>query len=124
MDNLVSVNDVLEPESEKAFQARILQVAEVYGFTFQYHTYNSRRSAAGYPDVTLLNPDAGVGVMAEFKVKGGKLTNAQRDWLNALTECGIDAVLWTPAIEDEIVNWLYEHKGNAPSVDYWSDDVR
>ena len=121
MSNLVNAADIMPPDTEKEFQSRILKIAGIYGFKFQYHPFYSQRSTGGWPDLTLLNPDAGVGVMAELKREGGKLTKAQREWLLALTECGIDAVLWTPAIEDAIVAWLYSPIGNAPSVDYWSE---
>ena len=115
-NDLVGVNDVIEPESEAEFQARILGCAKTYGFTHRYHN-----STASYPEVTLLNPDSGVGVVVKFKRADGKLTPAQRDWLIAFNNCGIDAVLWAPSIEDDIVHWLYSPLGNAPSVDFWSD---
>lgn len=117
-DNLVDIQDLLPDETEAVFQARLLRYASIYGFSFRYHTFNSRRSTAGYPDLTLLNPDAGAAVLVEVKTDKGKLTQAQRDWLYAIANCGIDAALWRPRMEDEIVGWLSSPKGPAPT-DSW-----
>ena len=120
-NDVVNLADTQAAEWESEFQSRILGYAKTCGFEFQYHIYDSRRSAAGYPDITLLNPAAGVGVLVAFKAAGGKLMAAQREWLLALNECDMDASLWMPSIEGAIVQWLYSPIGRAPSVDFWTD---
>jgi len=59
-----------------------------------YHTYDSRRSEPGYPDVTVVGPH---GVLwRELKTERGRLTTDQRLWLDRLTEAGADADVWRP----------------------------
>jgi len=58
-----------------------------------YHTKDSRRSAKGFPDWTIV----GVRVMfRELKTQRGKITTDQRDWLEALHTAGADTDVWRP----------------------------
>lgn len=66
-----------------------------------YHTFDSRKSAAGFPDLTLLSP-AGRLVFAELKTDTGKVTAAQQLWLDRLTAGGHAAYLWRPNDWDKI----------------------
>ncbi len=59
-----------------------------------YHTYDSRRSEPGYPDVTVCGP-RGV-LFRELKAERGRLTSEQRTWLDRLTQAGADARVWWP----------------------------
>ena len=43
--------------SERAFQTAVLELAQVTGWR-SYHPHDSRRSAAGYPDLTLVRAPA------------------------------------------------------------------
>ena len=47
-----------------------------------YHTHDSRRSTAGFPDLVMVSPHR--LVFAELKKEKGKATAAQEDWLNRL----------------------------------------
>ena len=50
-----------------------------------YHTFDSRRSEPGFPDLVCV----GRGVLyRELKRENGRLTTAQKCWLAALTEAG------------------------------------
>lgn len=50
-----------------------------------YHTYRSDRSPAGFPDLTLVHPAAGLLRFAELKKqKRSNPTPAQAEWLEAL----------------------------------------
>ena len=42
------------PIREQAFQAAVMQLAKQYGW-MAYHTFDSRKSPSGYPDVTLVH---------------------------------------------------------------------
>jgi hypothetical protein len=64
---------------EAAFQARVVAEAKRCGWEGVYHTYDSRRSEEGYPDLVMLR--AGVQIVAELKVKKNKTTPAQEKWL-------------------------------------------
>lgn len=63
-----------------------------------YHTYDSRRSAEGFPDLVLVHP--GIGdlpvIFAELKNQRRQLDDAQRVWLRALDDRATLARLWRP----------------------------
>jgi hypothetical protein len=59
-----------------------------------YHTFDSRRSERGYPDLTIAGP-RGV-IFRELKSSTGRLSPDQRRWLDRLTEAGADAGVWRP----------------------------
>ena len=59
-----------------------------------YHTFDSRRSPSGFPDLVIV----GRGVIyRELKTAKGKLTAAQSQWLDTLTAAGQDACVWRPS---------------------------
>lgn len=94
--------------SEKALQSLVEATAMQLGLLF-YHTYDSRRSAAGFPDCTILGT-RGI-VFAELKREKGKATPAQKRWLAALKlhENGNSPVLvrlWKPSDWPEIKRTL------------------
>lgn len=77
---------------EAALQAEILKLAELTHW-LSYHTHDSRRSAAGFPDLVLAKPPR--LVVWECKREGAKPSLEQRAWLEALQACGIEArVVW------------------------------
>lgn len=84
--------------SEAVLQAAIVECARALGWMV-YHPYDSRRSAAGYPDLTMVNGHAGVGrvIFAELKTDKGALTVAQHDWLVEIMCTPAEAYIWRPA---------------------------
>ena len=69
-----------------------------------YHTRTSVGSAKGFPDWTIV----GIRVMfRELKTQRGKLTSAQRDWLEALHTAGADADVWRP---EDLLNGRIAHE--------------
>ena len=81
-------------EAEKDFQARVVKLAKQAGFEV-YHTFNSKGSAPGYPDLTLCNGKR--LVFAELKRAGAKPTMEQTRWLSLLLHVpGVEAYLWRP----------------------------
>lgn len=65
------------------------------GALLAYHTHDSRRSAAGFPDWTFATAR---GVMfRELKTDRGKVTADQQAWLAMLRGAGYDADVWRPA---------------------------
>ena len=71
----------------------------------QYHTFDSRRSVYGFPDLILIRD--GVCVALELKSEKGKTTEAQRDWVDELDAvAGITARIVRPSDWDEIVSLL------------------
>ncbi len=80
--------------SEKELQDAVIKLAKLRGWKC-YHTFDSRKSAEGFPDLTLVRPPWLLFV--ELKRETGKLTDAQERWLAALTACGVDAAVWRPS---------------------------
>ena len=79
--------------TEAQLQATILEAAGWHKWLV-YHTHDSRRSAAGYPDLTLARGTR--LVFAELKSAKGKVTHAQQAWLDALAATGAEVYVWRP----------------------------
>ena len=89
--------------SEKQFQATVIEYAKACGWKV-YHTYDSRRSEAGFPDLVLVrNWEL---AFVELKRDGQKTTQTQREWLDALARTGSKTAVWWPSMWDEIEEWL------------------
>jgi hypothetical protein len=87
--------------SEKDFQQTVVEMAEALGWMV-YHTYESRRSNPGFPDLVLTK--GGRLIFAELKAQKGRVSPEQMQWLGALKLCpdGIGVFLWRPSDMDEI----------------------
>ena len=91
------------PVAEKDFQAAVIDYAHLCGWLV-YHTYDSRRSQEGFPDLVMVRPpDA---IFAEMKSEGGKVTEAQSHWLDWLAECGLIVRVWRPSNWPDIEEML------------------
>ena len=90
-------------QSEKSFQAAILRLATLQHWQ-TYHVFDSRRSAAGFPDLWILR--AGVLLVRELKTDTGIVSAAQQDWLDALAACGLDVKVWRPRDWPEVIATL------------------
>jgi len=86
--------------SEKEFQGQVLRLARLCGWRV-YHTFDSRRSAPGFPDLVMARPP--VVMFAELKTETGRVRPEQRDWLEALRGSeGVEVRLWRPSDWPEI----------------------
>ena len=81
--------------SEKQFQADVVAFAKAHGWRLIYHTYDSRRSEHGFPDLVMIRGER--IVVAELKVPPNTLTPAQALWLDAFRRAKVPAYCWTPA---------------------------
>ena len=73
---------------------QVTQLATLLGW-WCYHTWDSRHSQRGFPDLVLVRPPDLLCV--ELKRRGGRLTREQSRWLEVLTQCpGIEAYVWSP----------------------------
>lgn len=89
---------------ERELQANVYEAAGVFGWLI-YHTYDSRRSSAGFPDLVLVR--APRVIFAELKAENGVITLEQRNWLGQLGACtGIESYLWRPSDWDDILEKL------------------
>jgi len=102
-------------QSERAFQAAVLQLAAHTGWA-TFHVHDSRRQikpgvhvgdtdAAGFPDLILCRPPRLVA--AELKSARGRLRPEQAAWLALLEQLEVvETYLWRPADWDLIVEVL------------------
>src|SRR5262245_3455118 len=100
-----AVVPIAETISEKEFMAVVIAEAKRRGWLF-YHTFDSRKSAAGFPDLVLVR---GCRVIfAELKPQNGRLQAPQLDWAEALSAVGgnVTYALWRPADWPGIVRVL------------------
>jgi hypothetical protein len=90
--------------TERDFQAEVLRAAQLLKWRC-YHTLDSRGSAAGYPDLTLVRGKR--LIMAELKRQKGTVTNAQQAWLDDLARVEtLDTFLWKPADWNQVEETL------------------
>lgn len=81
-------------QTERGFQQQVVACAHLFGWRV-YHTYDSRRSGAGFPDLVLVRRPR--VIFAELKAERGRLTEDQRAWLTALYGCSVERYLWRPS---------------------------
>lgn len=79
--------------SEAELQANVTDLCRMLGLLV-YHTHDSRRSPAGFPDLIIVGRRL---IARELKTAKGKITPAQHMWLNGLRHAGVDADVWRPA---------------------------
>lgn len=89
--------------TEKEFQERLIYDAQASGWKV-YHTYDSRRSTPGFPDLTMVRERR--LIFAELKSEKGRLTTPQREWLALLSETGAEVYVWRPSDTEEILEAL------------------
>jgi hypothetical protein len=90
---------------EKELQEAIVGCAGYLNWSV-YHTYDSRRSAPGFPDLVLIRPPR--MIVAELKTEKGRLSDWQRIWLDMFERVPVvEVYVWRP------VDW---HAGTIDEV--------
>lgn len=84
---------------ERDFQRQITDLLTLYGYHW-YHTHDSRRSRAGFPDLVAWRP--GRLMFIELKADTGYLSLAQRRVIGQLRAAGQDVYVWKPTDWPEI----------------------
>jgi len=85
----------LSDVTERIWMGQVREIAKVLGWLV-YHTYSSKRSPHGFPDVVLVRPPR--VIFAELKRESGKLTIEQETWAEELSQCpGVEYYLWRPS---------------------------
>jgi len=122
----VLVNGVLvqPPADEAGLQHLVRSIADMYGWTLGYHTHNSRRSDAGWPDLVLGHPGQRRTVFAELKSATGRVRPEQDLWLSHLAICGFEAALWRPADFSTVVRVLGPARERATCPDSLTNGTR
>lgn len=86
--------------TESELQGFVTTLARLHGW-LAYHTHDSRRSEAGFPDLTLVRD--GRIIFAELKSEKGRITPAQQKWLDWLgRSSAVDVYVWRPSDLDTI----------------------
>ena len=100
------------PISERDFMHQVVTLARLTQWRV-YHTFDSRRSEPGFPDLVLLKPPQ--LLFTELKNEGGKLTVEQAEWLESLRLVkGSPLVkLWRPSDWDAIVATLQQYSRSS-----------
>ena len=88
--------------TEKQFQSWVVDVAKVHGWKV-YHTYDSRRSEPGFPDLVMVRDRV---LFRELKTDIGRISPAQKEWGEALTQAGADFAIWRPKDKKTIIEEL------------------
>jgi hypothetical protein len=70
------------PERETDVEHAIRELAQRYAWPLAYHTHDSRRSAAGFPDWIFARP--GRLVALELKTERGRVRPEQAAWIGVL----------------------------------------
>jgi hypothetical protein len=99
--------------SEREWQNKVREVCELYGW-LTYHTHDSRRSDAGFPDLVMVKGDR--VVYAELKKETGKATAKQKEWLEALSAAGQEVALWRPSDLPTVLRVLGPRRERATYV--------
>jgi VRR-NUC domain len=89
--------------SERRFQQQIVEYAELMGWRC-YFTHRSDHSPAGFPDLVLVRRPRIVWI--EVKAERGRLSDAQRAWINDLADCGQEVHVVRPSQWREVERWL------------------
>lgn len=89
--------------SEKDWQAQVLTIARTAGWMV-FHPFDSRRSTAGFPDLTLVRGPR--LIFAELKTQKGRVSVEQQKWLDALREASAEVFVWRPSDLNSVVACL------------------
>jgi len=94
----VAGNPIYPAVKEDDFLAAVTELATLTGWLV-YHTYDSRRSQAGFPDLVLARADR--LIFAELKTNKGVIRAAQVTWLDTLgavahDQPNVSVYLWRP----------------------------
>lgn len=84
--------------SERAWQEVVLELATLYRWGY-YHTFDSRRSQPGFPDLVLWRERV---IYAELKAADGRLTPLQKRVLEGLRRAGAEVFVWRPADLEQV----------------------
>jgi len=95
------------PVPERAFQHAVRKMALQGGWLF-YHTYDARKSDAGFFDCVCAKPGYPL-ILAELKAATGVLTVEQQHWHDTVAHvAAVECYIWRPEDMAEIVSKLLQ----------------
>ena len=90
--------------TERDLTGYVRDLAKLHGWR-RYHTWTSIHSPAGFPDEILLRGER--LVVAELKSSIGRVSTAQKEWLDAWSRIpGAEVYIWRPEHMDAIAEAL------------------
>ena len=89
--------------SEKEFMEAVKAEAKRCRWLL-YHTHNSKKSEAGFPDLILIRLNRIIA--AELKAEDGRTTAAQDRWLEAFMAARVEVYVWRPRDWQHVVETL------------------
>lgn len=92
---------------ERTVQDNLVREAKALNWMV-YHTWMSRHSEPGFPDLFLCHPQTGALLAFECKTEKGKVSEAQDRWLKALIGAGVMAMVVRPSNLEDAYRWLVE----------------
>lgn len=108
--------------SEKSFQdGQVIPLLELHGWLV-YHTHDSRRSQAGFPDLVAVRGER--TIFAELKSETGQPTAEQYEWLVTLHQAGNEVYLWRPSDFEEIEKIVKRLSGEHTMSELLEDSRR
>jgi hypothetical protein len=78
--------------TEADLQRLVIELCDRLGL-HHYHTFDSRRSEPGWPDLVIIGDAI---IYRELKSRAGVLTPAQRRWGSRIERAGGDWAVWRP----------------------------
>lgn len=84
-------------ELEPHFQQRVINLLRLCGFQLIYHTHDSRRSQAGFPDIVAVGHGRCLFIELKTDDAPKRLPLEQEAWKDGLEECrGVEYYCWRP----------------------------
>jgi hypothetical protein len=93
--------------TEAQWQTTVIDLAYAHHWRV-YHTFDSRRSYPGFPDLVLVRDRI---IYAELKSEKGRVTLTQQEWIDDLNGAGGEAHIWRPSDFDEVKQILRGLRG-------------
>ena len=101
----VPLDDILE----KDWQRQVRDLADMLGYRRAYHTFDSRRSDTGFPDLVLVSRQRRRVVYLELKREKGKVTDTQASWIRDLHHAGAEVYVARPRHLQTLAKVLGSH---------------
>lgn len=93
--------------TEAAFQQQVMSAARFYGWHVFHHP-DSRRTAAGWPDLAFVKPLVNRLILAELKSETGRIRAEQQVIVDALDGATVTARIIRPSDFQALVDLLKE----------------
>ena len=94
-------------KAKKLGVTEVVKLAKLMGWVY-YHTYDSRRSEPGFPDLVLVKDRV---LYRELKTETGRLSGKQKAWGERLRRAGQSWEVWRPSQMREIFDVLTKKEG-------------